>query len=100
MFNSWNKIKIRKQIKSTTDEMDKMILKVLLNDKINPFDSETYPRTDEANKSIIEEYAIFLSEIEKFSLTPKFNDVKQEQIRIPINSQLDFLYELFSSVTP
>ncbi len=46
MFNSWNKIKIRKQIKSTTDEMDKMILKVLLNDKINPFDSETYPRTD------------------------------------------------------
>jgi len=100
MFNSWNKIKIRKQIKSTTDEMDKMILKVLLNDKINPFDSETYPRTDEANKSIIEEYAIFLSEIEKFSLTPKFNDVKQEQIRIPINSQLDFLYELFSYVTP
>ena len=52
MFNSWNKIKIRKQIKSTTDEMDKMILRVLLNDKINPFDSETYPRTDEANKSI------------------------------------------------
>lgn len=99
-FNSWNKIKINKQIKNTTDNVDKMILKNLLNDSIAPFDSETYPRTDDANKNIIEEYSIFLNDIEKFSLTPKFKNVQQEQVRIPINSQLDFLYDFFSSVTP
>lgn len=99
-FNSWNKIKIKKQIKSATDNVDKMILKNLLNDVINPFDDETYPRTDDANKNIIEEYSIFLNDIEKFSLIPKFKNVQQEQVRIPINSQLDFLYDFFSSVTP
>lgn len=99
-FNSWNKIKIKKQIKSTTDNVDKMILKNLLNDVINPFDDETYPRTDAANKTIIEEYSSFLNDIEKFSLIPKFKNIRQEQVRIPINSQLDFLYDFFSSVTP
>lgn len=100
VYNSWNKIKIKKQIKSTNDSVDKTILEHLLNGSMIPFDDNTYPKTNDANKIIIDECSVFSNYIEEFSLTPKFKNVQQEQKRVPINLQLDFLYELFSTVTP
>ena len=100
VYHSWNKIKIKKQIKSTNDSVDKTILEHILNGSMIPFDDNAYPKTNDANKIIIDECSVFSNYIEEFSLTPKFKNVQQEQKRVPINLQLDFLYELFSSVTP
>lgn len=100
VYHSWNKIKIKKQIKSTNDSVDKTILEHILNGSMIPFDDNAYSKTNDANKIIIDECSVFSNYIEEFSLTPKFKNVQQEQKRVPINLQLDFLYELFSTVTP
>lgn len=95
VYNSWNKIKIKKQIKSTNDSVDKTILEHLLNGSMIPFDDNTYPKTNDANKIIIDECSVFLNYIEEFSLTPKFKNVQQEQKRVPINLQIDFYMNYF-----
>lgn len=102
-YKSWNLIQLSiqlRKVKAMGDKIDEDIIKQLLNDSIIPFDNDSYPNTKEFNKAILDEYSYYLPYIQDLSLKKPFNIPKHSPISIPIESQLEFLYEFFSTTTP
>lgn len=102
-YKSWNLIQLTiqlRKVKAMGDKIDEDIIKQLLNDSIIPFDNDSYPNTKEFNKAILDEYSYYLPYIQDLSLKKPFNIPKHSPISIPIESQLEFLYEFFSTTTP
>lgn len=102
-YKSWNLIQLTiqlRKVKAMGDKIDEDIIKQLLNDSIIPFDNDSYPNTKEFNKAILDEYSYYLPYIQDLSLKKPFNIPRHSQISIPIESQLEFLYEFFSTTTP
>ncbi len=102
-YKSWNLIQLSiqlRKVKAMGDKIDEDIIKQLLNDSIIPFDNDSYPNTKEFNKAVLDEYSYYLPYIQDLSLKKPFNIPKHSPISIPIESQLEFLYEFFSTTTP
>lgn len=102
-YKSWSKIKICRQLKTVGklgDELDVAILKQLLDDSVVPFDGEIYLNTKTFNKELLDEYSYFLPYIEQIADVPTFKIVNYPNIRIPIKSQLKFVYHLFETIAP
>lgn len=102
-YGSWNKIQLLKHLKQAEkrrDYTDAGILKQLICDTVIPFDPDVCPNTDEFNKQFLKEYDYYLPHIKDFANTSHLICSQTDYICIPINSQLEFAYEFFSSVAP
>lgn len=102
-YKSWNKIQLYKHLKAAEkigDIIDIGIIKQLIDDTITPFDSDCYASDLEFKKNFLKEYAYYLPFIEDFSKTQLVEEKIVSPIYIPLNSQLDFLYDFFSNTAP
>lgn len=102
-YKSWNKIQLTKHLKQaekSSDLIDAGIIKQLICDSIIPFDSTITPDDNKYNLALLKEYSYFLKPIEDLSKVKKIQEEELSLINIPIDSQLDFLYDFFSTVTP
>lgn len=102
-YRSWNKIQLYKHLKAAEkigDKIDIGIIKQLINDTINPFDSECYSGDLDFKNNFLKEYTYYIPYIEDFAKTSLLEENMSSSIYIPLKSQLDFLNDFFSNTIP